>query len=668
MFNTHSKFWIGGSNEADVLTGKVDTGKDHMKLAATLRAVSNFVNIVTGESIPVEYKGKDSYTDGKSITISANIKDKNFDPTVGLALHEGSHCKLTDFTLLGKLDQYMIVNSIEPTYENRNLVRSLLNYVEDRRIDCFVYTNAPGYKPYYKAMYDTYFHSKAIDKGLKSTEYRTETWESYMFRLINITNFNRDLDALKGLKDVWSTLDLGNVTRLESTEDALNVAIELFKIIDANIEPPVSEETEQPNPTSGENGTNEEDEEETTGGGGGNESPETPEGKSEDDGSTTEGDDVKSDTTPGDYDLNDKEKKSLESAIEKQKSFNEGKVNKTQMSKSDKKKVEAIKDSGASSKTVGDGSNNAYNSWKKPTVDCIVVKDMTRKVVDSAVYDCVLLDPKMSYQMSKVEKNQEAVNKGIRLGTMLGRKLEIRNQDNTLKYNRLRSGKIDRRAIASLGFGAEAVFEKIVTTSHNAACLHISIDASGSMNGSRWTNSQIAAIAIAKAASMTNNMDVVISYRSIYGYHQGDTKPLVMLAYDSRKDSINKITNLFRYLTPGGSTPAGLCFEAILDEINGMGGADTDKYFINFSDGNPYFQSTNFDYSGERADKHIRKQVNNMRAAGVKILSYFIDGSSDNSRQRSSFDYKYGKQSTAYVPVADIIPLAKSLNKTFIER
>ena len=59
-----------------------------MKLAATLRAVSNFVNIVTGESIPVEYKGKDSYTDGKSITISANIKDKNFDPTVGLALHE----------------------------------------------------------------------------------------------------------------------------------------------------------------------------------------------------------------------------------------------------------------------------------------------------------------------------------------------------------------------------------------------------------------------------------------------------------------------------------------------------------------------------------------------------------------------------------------------------
>jgi len=97
-----------------------------------------------------------------------------------------------------------------------------------------------------------------------------------------------------------------------------------------------------------------------------------------------------------------------------------------------------------------------------------------------------------------------------------------------------------------------------------------------------------------------------------------------------------------------------------------MGGKDTDKYFINFSDGQPYFMTRDFQYCGPKADKHIRKQVNSMRAAGVKVLSYFIDGDSDTDR--AAFDYKYGKQSTAYVPVTSIVPLAKSLNKTFIER
>ena len=83
------------------------------------RAVSNFVNIVTGQNVPVRYRGSDSYTDGKSITISANVKDNNFDPTVGLALHEGSHVKLTDFSVLNKLQSILMNSDIENTFENR---------------------------------------------------------------------------------------------------------------------------------------------------------------------------------------------------------------------------------------------------------------------------------------------------------------------------------------------------------------------------------------------------------------------------------------------------------------------------------------------------------------------------------------------------------------------
>ena len=103
--NTISSFWMDDDYNIDVLTGEeLKPGKDYVKMAATLRAVSNFVSIVTGKSIPVKYNSKDdSYTDGKQVVISSNVKDKDFDPTVGLALHEGSHCLLTDFDVLQKL-------------------------------------------------------------------------------------------------------------------------------------------------------------------------------------------------------------------------------------------------------------------------------------------------------------------------------------------------------------------------------------------------------------------------------------------------------------------------------------------------------------------------------------------------------------------------------------
>jgi len=99
-----------------------------------------------------------------------------------------------------------------------------------------------------------------------------------------------------------------------------------------------------------------------------------------------------------------------------------------------------------------------------------------------------------------------------------------------------------------------------------------------------------------------------------------------------------------------------------------MGGTDTDKYFINFSDGEPYFCTKGFDYYGEKADKHIQSQVSKMKASGVKVLSYFIGGDYEvGDKTRSGFDYKYGKEATAYVKVTDIVPLAKTLNKKFIE-
>tara|TARA_Y100001972_G_scaffold125911_1_gene178244 strand:- start:2270 stop:4255 length:1986 start_codon:yes stop_codon:yes gene_type:complete len=661
MFRSHSNFWLGdwNSNE-DVLTGKVSEGKDYVKLASTLRAVGNFVQIVTGQNIPVKFEGSDSFTDGKKVTISANVKDNNFDATVGLALHEGSHIKLSDFKLLNNLGIHTkdLTREDVDSWTVQTRVKDIMNVVEDRRIDNFIYTSAPGYRPYYDSMYNKYFNSKSIDKGLKSTEYRTEDWESYMFRLINITNKNRDLDALEGLREIWRLLDLGNISRLKTSNDALEVAKEIYLVIDTCIMGAEAKKQEEEDPSdcnceNGESGQSKESK--------------TPEGQCNDDGSTAEGENAKG-GNGGNVELTSREKGMLNNAVRKQKDFMNGDVKKSRMSKADKKKVEAISKSGASAKEVGKGANGNWNAWKKPTVDCIVIEKFNKELIDASVYDCLLYDSS-EYGVKNANYQQDTINRGIRLGTMLGRKLEVRNQANTLKYNRLRTGKLDRRAVASLGYGAEAVFQKVLTSSHNDVCLHLSIDASGSMNGDRWRNAQVAAVAIAKAASMTNNMNVVISYRSIVGDGgNGNCKPLMFIAYDSRTDKFSKITQLFKYLRAGGTTPAGLCFEAIQDKITNMGDKSTDKYFINFSDGEPYFEAGAFAYWGDNADTHTRKQVMNMKAAGIKVLSYFIDGNDLGDRSRASFDKKYGKDSTAYVGVTELIPLAKTLNKTFIER
>ena len=79
-------------------------------------------------------------------------------------------------------------------------------------------------------------------------------------------------------------------------------------------------------------------------------------------------------------------------------------------------------------------------------------------------------------------------------------------------------------------------------------------------------------VAICKAASMIQNVDVVVSIRTTqdsgnYRSRHGDTYPCILLAYDSRVDKFDKVRRLFPHIGVAGTTPEGLCFEAVMDEI-----------------------------------------------------------------------------------------------------
>ena len=134
--------------------------EDPLFLAQVQRGITNFVKILTGKDIPVEYATTgDSMTDGKTVYISANLKENTIDYIVGLALHEASHILLTDFGYLNKEKGSVLKNVYKIPKEDIDNVFTLVNFIEDKRIDNYVYTTAPGYQFYYEKLYHKSFNA-----------------------------------------------------------------------------------------------------------------------------------------------------------------------------------------------------------------------------------------------------------------------------------------------------------------------------------------------------------------------------------------------------------------------------------------------------------------------------------------------------------------------------
>ena len=210
--------------------------EDPIFLAQVQKGVTNFVKILTGKDIPVQYAvSGDSMTDGETVYIAANLKEDTIDYMVGLALHEASHVLLTDFGYLNKEKGKVLENTYKIPQEDLDNVFTLVNFVEDKRIDNFVYSTAPGYQPYYEELYRKSFYSEIIDENLKNDVFRSPSWDAYFFRIINIFNRNSDLDALPGLREVRDLLTYNRINMLESTRDSVKVAVDIYDIIKEHI-------------------------------------------------------------------------------------------------------------------------------------------------------------------------------------------------------------------------------------------------------------------------------------------------------------------------------------------------------------------------------------------------------------------------------------------------
>ena len=168
-YTNYSSYWLDDDDNYDfkITAEDVMNPERIVKLASVRRAVANFVRILTNnDDIKVVFSsGKQSYTDGKEVVIAAEEDPKHFDSMVGLALHEGAHCLLSDFNLLNNLvptgTEWNAYASFSP--ELRKVLRSknfdsdmldgirafqkvlatIINVIEDRSINYSTTTHTP---------------------------------------------------------------------------------------------------------------------------------------------------------------------------------------------------------------------------------------------------------------------------------------------------------------------------------------------------------------------------------------------------------------------------------------------------------------------------------------------------------------------------------------------
>ena len=714
---THSSYWVDDTSVFDFDTE--DVNKDEMevsdsiervvKLATIRRAIGNFVRILTNDSsIEVKFSsGKDSFTDGKVVVISADHNANNFDPMVGLALHEGSHCLLSDFNFLRTINasEHNFYASIHPqlrkmvklhTIENgelsythiaenkntihtlRKFIQQLMNIIEDRRIDSYVYRAAPGYRPYYDAMYEKYFFSSDVEKNLQfNPEWRKPTVENYVNWLLMIFSPHFDKKALPGLEKMVKMIDLPNIRRFDEKKMP-----DIAHWISTGV--PVT--TDNVNPMGGQMFNSYEYEQFPLLWRVANElmieilkrakfHAENQNQDGESDNSTdgipvemeVDGKDIEEmegEGTPN-YDLPQKRfnETKAQKAISKRKDVQNQTSKKKKIKKNEEQQIQSMESANAE---MTENTDPIYGK-----IPCLVTRKLTKQIMLSEWFPFANRWTITGNQ--KMDRTNDSYNgflAGIRMGQILAHKLQIRNEPQVTHFTRQEHGKIDRRILSQLGMDIENVFKRTTVDSYNPALLFLSVDASGSMWGGKWERVMTVMTALAYASEKIKNLDVVISLRG----NLGTGIPTVAIVYDSRKDNFVKAKALFPHLASMGSTPEGLCYPSTMELMQECVKTHT-VYFINFSDGEPgcgfKHNGKYFDYGGVNAHKQTRGMVRQMREMGIRVMSYFISehsyNSYSNTYMQQTFRHMYG-QEAEFVDVRNVVNVLKTLNKLLLVR
>jgi len=693
LSSLHSNYWSKNLPE-------IATENNLISLASYRRAVSRFIKIMTGKDIKVDFtvetSGGSTFDNNgeKSVSLTSKIENKEFDVIVGLALHESEHILDSDFSILAraKNDIKHLFNTKMSLDKQLILLKTLTNYIEDKRLDKKYSDLNPGYKEYWIALYKKYFSNKYMRAIVKSSFYRKPDFfvynenghleqdiiESYLFRILSFSTdvTKNEFESLDDLKKIYNIIDLKNIDRITDTQGSYTVAKKVMEIILKHYD--ASQQQQSGNQNQNQNNQNQSgqggqggqgsqggnqnqnnDQNNENGDGDQNENGKSNESKNgnkndnQNNGNDTEGGDSENGNQNDEKSENDsllrKNKKNIKKLVKNMIDATNGDIKKASISESSNAILKAIEESGMTIEHVLTNSNTNVKELYGTNNTVIKTRNFTKSLLG------------ITSMASKTVNAQSliAVKEGYILGKMLANRLQIRTNEKIYTSTRKLNGKIDKRLLHTIGVGSEAIFKKSVKDKDKFGniIVHISGDASSSMNSNgAWRNMLVTMVALAYAATKIKTFDVVLTFR-------GTTKqnsPEVLIAFDSRKDSWTKIQTLFPHLTAEGITPEGLCFEAIMEEIlQSLVGMEK-GFFINFSDGMP-----NMTVNGLNAETICKNAVMKIKKMGIKVLSFFINS---GGGEFDTFADMYGASCSKNIKTTQLVPLARELNKMFSEK
>lgn len=691
------------------------------KLNELRKTVINFCSIILqGKRVDVRYAGSQNFTDGNTIIISADIV-KNFDTVVGLAMHETSHIRWSNFKLIETLQErlkdlakeYLLkIQKQHPTMiKNEKLFekytealtkeisefgRGIQNWIEDRRIDNLALENFPGYLGYYSAFYEQCFRGKQHQEYIEKYNRTGDIFQDYMAYILLSMSPNFKLNALPNLSRVMKLLDVNVLSSIKQDKN-IDITLSVLRIIleeyamqlgdgsDPNDEEKMKQHMENVcsnaeckfnNPSANDP----------------NAPPRTFQ-ISDNPGSGGSGEPI--DFRPGIDKLVDEKGNEIDINKMIGKELAEGKklienmldmVNDSEKNSKNGKAKDGMPSQKPDSKDGKTGKTSATNELYPR--EHLSVSDAERletwiksqaDIFSSDMFDCALLPlikiPNLDDKSHPIHSILRIASKAddyydskqildaYNLGKSLRPKLKFINMEGKLKITRKLEGKLDRRKLSEFFAGSTRLFYTEKESKGEDFHFHFAIDASGSMSGTKWLSARSVLMTIVSALHGINGISISADMRTnITGRGYSGSMPVTAIIYDSRYSKPYELLEMLQRMGgTGGDNADGVSIDAtrkFLDSVT----KKRNKIFINISDGRPSHSSQGKSYGGSSAIKHTGDAVQRLRKNGWAATGFYIDDSrAYNDGYLSEFKKQYGEKSKI-ISYTDTMEIARTIN------
>jgi hypothetical protein len=229
-------------------------------------------------------------------------------------------------------------------------------------------------------------------------------------------------------------------------------------------------------------------------------------------------------------------------------------------------------------------------------------------------------------------KNKKPIQKGIRLGKKLVKKMLVRNNETTIKQTYKQKGLLDTKRLPFYSEDERLFYMKEVITSTKYK-IHLSVDISGSMGGVKFEEVISMMVGLVYCSTKIKGFELEVTLRSSSGVGGKTELCYLHRIFDSKTTKWSSFVEITKNIVPFGGTPDGVLLKYLSKELK-----PNDHLFI-LSDGAPSSSA----YGDKAYAEYTSRVVKSLIKDGINVDSYFIGNGIEAHHYIKAFKEIYGK-------------------------